>query len=172
MNAFYQTFYDLLETIEETVSKRRIIPCLILVYSGIDSFSYLASTSDCASGSIFKSWVKEWMLCQNILNCNEVDIYSARCALLHQQISESNLTRSKKAKAVYYSWGKKSSADLQAIIEYHRNQNTIVAVKVEDLVMSFRVGVRNCLQEIEKDTARRQLFEQKQRQMFYTSSFD
>lgn len=54
------------------------------------------------------------------LPCSELDIYSARCGLLHQQINESDLTRAKKAKQIVYSWKgarNKSLKDLRKTLE-------------------------------------------------------
>jgi hypothetical protein len=105
MTSFYQTFCHLIDAIEESLSKGRIVPALILIYSSIDSISFLAERENIKGRKAFKNWVKKWMLEKYPIACNEIDIYSARCGLLHQHASESDLTRRKMAKEIYYSWG-------------------------------------------------------------------
>src|SRR6185369_1844076 len=103
MESVIKNFQDILDAIDDSLRKDRVVPALILIYSGIDNISHLAATEEKADGTIFKEWVRKWMLEKYELLCNETDIWSARCGLLHQQISESRLTKSGKAKEIYYS---------------------------------------------------------------------
>src|SRR5690242_2777684 len=57
---FQQNIKALLDSIEDCLSKQRTIPCLILLYSGIDSISALESGK--ASRSSFKEWVTKYVL--------------------------------------------------------------------------------------------------------------
>jgi hypothetical protein len=166
MNSFFKTYFDLLETIEDSIKKERIVPGLILLYSGIDSFSSLADRGEGATRKIFMDWVKKWMLDKYPLNCDEVDIYSARCGLLHQQVSESDLTTKEKAKEIYYVWGSASVKLLQDTIDNSDKRGYVVAVKVEELVSAFRQGMADNMDEINRDNGWRMIFEEKAERLF------
>lgn len=106
------------------------------------------------------------MLDKYPLPCNETDIYSARCGLLHQQISESDLTADKKAREIYYVWGNASVKFLQDTIDNSNKKDTVVAVKIEDLVWAFRQGMADCMDDINKDKQWRETFDEKAKKLF------
>ncbi|MCB0539773.1 MAG: hypothetical protein H6571_17985 [Lewinellaceae bacterium] len=170
MEGFYRTFSDIIQTIEEALEKERIVPCLILIFSAIDSFSFLAEKSDRTGRSVFKSWVKKWMLTKYPLPCNENDIYAARCGLLHQQVSESNLSKEGRAKQIYYSWGNSNHEILESAISKSNKRANVVAVKVEDLFWSFRKGLTDCKIEIGKDKNWECIFKEKAKKLFINVS--
>lgn len=166
MEGFYRTYFDLFETIEESLMKERIVPCLILIYSAIDSFSFLAEKTNRNGRSVFKDWVKKWMLEKYPLPCNEDDIYSARCGLLHQQISESNLSKGGKAMEIFYTWGNSNLEILNGAIENSDKRGSVVAVRVEELFRSFKNGLVDCKIEIEKDKNWENIFIGKAKKLF------
>lgn len=169
MERLNKNYFDLIDTILESLEKGRIIPVLILVYAGIDNFSNLAETEvNKESGKIFKDWVKKWMLSQGKLPCSEVDLWSARCGLLHQQISESDLTNSGKAKQIYYSHGGANIEALQSKID--RAAKMAIVVEIEQLIMSFKTGMIDCINEIEKEPEWKASFDNKSIKLFVTIS--
>ena len=166
MTGFFQTYFDILESIDDSLKKERIVPGLILFYSAIDSFSRLAENTNRTGKKVFKDWVKKWMLDKHPLPCNETDIYSARCGLLHQQISESDLTTDRKAKEIFYAWGNSDVKLLQDTIDNSDKKDKGVAVKIEDLVWAFRQAMADCMDEINKDKQWRQNFDEKAKKLF------
>ncbi len=62
MERLPKNFRDILDAIGEALQKERIVPALILIYSGIDNFSHLAEIEGKSDGAVFKEWVKKWML--------------------------------------------------------------------------------------------------------------
>lgn len=121
------------------------------MYSAIDSLSSLVENSNRTGRKIFKDWVRKWMLDKCPLPCNETGIYAARCCgLLHQQVSESDLTADKKAKEIYYVWGKGGAKFLQDTIDNSNKKDSVIAVKIEELVWDFRRGMADCIDEINK----------------------
>jgi|GEM_PF-2532024 len=166
MKSLPKNFQDILDAIEESLQKDRLIPVLILVYSGIDNISNLAEITEKPAGIVFKEWVKKWMLEKYSLPCNETDIWSARCGLLHQQISESKLTKDGKAREIYYSHGGANPKTLQLMIAL-ANKNA-VSVVLEDLIRSFRNGMIDCISEIEKNTEWKKSFDLKASKLFIT----
>lgn len=166
MKAFIQTYDDIFKTIEEAILTDRIIPALILLFSAIDSFSALASLKGRSDRSAFLEWVKKWMIDGWTLPCNEIDIYSARCALLHQQTSKSDLTNGGKAREIFYSWGNRKTEDLQIFINDKGRTDEIVVVKLEDLVSAFRKGMADCYDEIQDDSIKFKIFKEEAQKMF------
>lgn len=166
MEGFYKTYIDIIQSIDEALEKQRIVPVLILIYSAIDSFSYVTEKSNRRGRSVFKTWVKTWMLTKYPLPCNERDIYAARCGLIHQHASESDLSKEEKAKEIFYAWGNSNLENLQVEINKTATKNIPVALKVEDLLFSFRNGIADCKMAIEKDEEWKSIFRQKAKKYF------
>lgn len=143
---------ELYETVQDSIAKGRLIPSLILIYSGIDSFSNLVNREGNSGRKVFKDWVKRWMMADDTLKCNESDLYSARCAVLHQFNSESDLSKEGNAREIYYSFGASDLSKLQDWIDTSIKQNKAIAVRVEDLLGQFKKGVANCIIEINNDS--------------------
>src|SRR5271154_5978845 len=170
MKSLPKPFKDILDAIEQSIQKDRIIPVLILVYSGIDNISNLAAMEEQPAGIIFKEWVKKWMMEKYSLPCTETDIWSARCGLLHQQISESKLTKGGKAREIYYSHGGADPKALQLVINL-ANKDAICVV-LEDLIGSFKKGMVDCINEIEKNENWKRSFDFKAKKLFVTMKSD
>lgn len=84
---------------------------LVVVYSAIDTVGLLdaPSSQTTASGQSFKNWVKKYLLTYPGIEFNEVDLWGARCAVLHTFTSQSELSQSGKAKELMYFGGEKNS---------------------------------------------------------------
>lgn len=91
---------------------------LILFYSHIDSLGLLDAppSQTSASGESFKNWVKKYMLTDIRISFNEVDFWSARCAVLHSFTSQSDLSNAGKAKELQYYSGPKDSPQAHAFV--------------------------------------------------------
>lgn len=164
LNAFYQTYNSIFETIDDCINQGRVIPALILTYSVIDGFSDLANTNSQGTRKVFTSWVKRWMLPNYPLPCNEIDLYSARCSLLHLQNSESDLVKNGEAKQLVYARGINETPLLQFGIDVLGKK--AIAVKVEDIYFSFRKGMDACQTAIDKDPDWKAQFEAKAEKLF------
>lgn len=164
LSAFYETYYGIFETIYDCLKQRRSIPALILIYAAIDGFSELSNKGDQTGKKVFKDWVKQWMLVKYPLPCNEIDLYAARCGLLHLQKSESDLAKKGEAKELWYCWGESEMPRLQFGINGIGLK--VIAVKVEDIFSSFRNGMADCLEAIEKDRVWKDNFETKSTRLF------
>lgn len=166
MEGFYKTYFDIIRGVEDSLEKERIIPSLILIYSAIDSYSHLTEKSSKKGGKVFKAWVKKWMLSTYPLPVNEIDIYAARCGLLHEQVSGSDLSSKGKAKEIYYCWGNSKTEKLEKAISKSDKKDQAVAVKVEDLFWSFRKGFVDCKNEIHNDEDWEKRFKEKAKKLF------
>jgi hypothetical protein len=152
MNGFYKTYIDIFDTIDECLKNNRVNPALILLYSAIDSFSFLTDRENKKSKQSFIDWVDKWMLNKPGLNFSSIDIYAARCGLLHRQTSESDLSMKKEAKEFYYVHGSKPIEPLNASIKNTLAiRDKVIAIRIEELLTSFRIGMDDCMTEIRKD---------------------
>ena len=167
MTGFYRTYFELLDSIYDLVSKDRIVPALILLYTGIDSFSWLSNSDEkMGIGKRFINWVDKWIISQGNLPCTANEIYSARNGLLHRQASKSEISCKGSCREILYAWGDATSADLQRAIIHSNNQDTYVAVQLEKLIQSFRIGLTGCFKEINNNASSKDLFNAKAQQLF------
>jgi len=96
---------------------------LILIYSEIDTCGLLDAPDSqvSASGDSFKNWVKKYMLGFPGVNFNEVDLWGARCAVLHTFTSESDISRAGKARELQYYSGDDAHPDTQRLLAFTAN---------------------------------------------------
>ena len=99
---------------ELCIHAKLISPALVLVYSGIDAAGGLYASDPAAPvGARFIDWVTRYLLpATPKLEASAQDLYGARCGLLHNFSSESNLSRRGGARQVQYAWGNSSAATL------------------------------------------------------------
>jgi hypothetical protein len=100
MDVFYAHIVDLIESIEDCFAKQRKLPCLTLLYAGIDVIATIECGPGKGTGADFVRWVDQYMLNTRELQCSAMDLYGARCGTLHTFISDSNLSRKGKARKV------------------------------------------------------------------------
>ena len=76
---FEKNLTVLLESIEDCLANRRLLPCLILIYSSIDIVSSLEPGR--ATGSAFMAWTDKYLLKAISLPCTPSDLWGARCGI-------------------------------------------------------------------------------------------
>jgi hypothetical protein len=150
--AFKENLTALLESVEDCLAKQRILPCLTLLYSGIDVVASLEHTA--STRYTFIKWVEEYLLKDATLPCTGADLYGARCGILHSFSAESELSKQGKARQIIYAWGTANAEDLASASKaLGRND---CAVHIRDLINALRVGSANYLEEIMLDPNREQ----------------
>lgn len=150
-NNILRSYIQVFMAIENSISGNLLIPCLILIYSAIDSASWLAD--DAGSKSVrsrFQSWVQTWMLDRYPLPCSSDELYATRCGILHTLTPNSDLSRFKGVRRIAYAWGNAKRSDLQKSIEILENDD-IVGIHIEDLFESFRNGFADFIEHIMTD---------------------
>ena len=144
-------FNELAEAIQLILSAKKHLPALILIYSAIDLLAWLnrpQSHPDVVK-SDFISWVDQFMLPQSGLLCSAIDLYSARCGIVHSYQAESKLTRENKVKQIWYAWGKGDANRLMNRIDQAKRNEIAVAVQVEGLLDALKKGFNNFLEALE-----------------------
>lgn len=96
---------------------------LVIIYSTIDTCGLLAAPPQqtAATGASFKEWVKKYVLTYPGLEFNEVDLWAARCGVLHTFTSDSDLANAGKAKQLQYYTGEKAAPHIQHFISFTKN---------------------------------------------------
>ena len=102
MEAFYRHMVDLLASIDDCASNGRLLPCLTLLYSGMDVMSSLDAQPNESNQASFVRWVDRYL---SIDDCTPLDIYAARCGIVHTFAADSRLARDGRAKKIAYAWG-------------------------------------------------------------------
>lgn len=125
---------------------------LILLYSHIDALGLLDAppSQTTANGDSFKKWVIKFLLPDPRINFNEIDLWAARCALVHTYTSESNLSNSGTAKQLQYFTGPPDSPQAKKFIEATEDIDggKHLPVHVEGLLLVFLAALSNQAQEL------------------------
>ena len=130
-------------------------PALILIYSGLDTVGWLDSSDDYATRSSFIKWVDAYLLKAKPLQCTSLDLYAARCGLLHTLTPDSQLSSAGKVRRISYAWGTATVQDLQRTIDLTNKTDELVVVHVNDLYEAWRLGVLQLTEDLEKSTERK-----------------
>ena len=126
---------------------------LVIIYSTIDTCGLLDAPAgqNSATGASFKAWVKKYMLNFPGIEFTEVDLWAARCAVLHTFTSESDLSKSGAARQLQYYTGEKTSPHIQHLISItksHENGSHL-PVHFGDLCESFFQGLKSFFKDFE-----------------------
>lgn len=138
MTNFENNYKQMLGGIRLCIELKLQFPALTLIYSMIDIFAYRCY-GDIGVKTRFIKWIEEYMYKEKNLNIEPIDLYSARCAILHTLTPKSQLIKDNKANVIVYAWG---DADLQTIEECTKNiDNNLKAIHINDLYESLRLGI-------------------------------
>ena len=144
----FQQAYDGVRLLREA---KLIQPCLAVLYSTIDAASWLAAQHD---GDVTKrdfiSWVDRFLLPESALECSAVDLYAARCGVLHSLSAHSSLQRKGQARLVCYAWGNATASDLHGVLTELRAKD-FVAVHVDSLANALFKGWERYLVSLESN---------------------
>lgn len=168
---FFENYLQVLQAIEHCEKNNLLTPALVMLYSAIDSVSWLASGNNKESGKAFKAWVERWMLKEPQIKCTAEELYSARCGLVHTLTPTSSLTK-KGTRKIAYAWGTASNQRLEELIKTVGSDHELVSVHLSDLIQAFRVGMADYLDHVWEDPQRRKALEEKCREHFATLSMD
>ncbi|WP_313499325.1 hypothetical protein [Stutzerimonas nitrititolerans] len=168
---FYDNYLQVLQAITHCEENNLLTPALVMLYSAIDSVSWLACTTTKESGKAFKAWVTDWMLKDPRIQCTAEELYAARCGLVHTLTPTSSLTQ-RGIRKVAYSWGTASNRRLEELIDSVGANTELVPVHLSDLIQVFRTGMADYLEYVAEDPQRFDTFKEKCREHFATLSMD
>jgi hypothetical protein len=162
-----KNFIQLTTAITTCIQLKLQIPTLILLYSSLDIMGYLNMPEDRVHNTAqdFNLWVDKYYL-PNLGNkrCRAIDLYSARCGLLHSMSYESDLTRGRKARSIVYALGNASVEVLERAAEsLHRDD---FVLHVDDMERALRIGLGAFLQDTSRDEKKLQIVMTRAHKMF------
>jgi hypothetical protein len=153
-------FNEMSAAIEVCLKSNIKLPALLLVYTLIDIASWLDSDEKSVKKR-FTGWVDKYMLPNNTLRCTSLELYAARCGLLHNYSATSDLT-SDEVRRIFYAWRPSRVEDLAGLIELYtqvmarlgKEAEQIVALQAEDILSALQTGVDKFLSDIADDPQR------------------
>ena len=166
LSPLYKNILLIASGIENCIEKKVNISVLILIYSAIDTVAWLDSAEEFTTRTSFTKWVDTYLLGAKPLACTSLELYAARCGLLHTLTPDSKLRSEGKARYINYAWGKASVEDLQRSIELIKKTDKYVGLHVNDLYEAWQLGVLRFCEEVEKDSERRARVYKKANQFF------
>jgi len=139
------------EAIRHAVNEEQWLIALILTYAAIDALAWLNRRMDAldVARADFVAWVSMYMLAagSELSNVTAVDLYAARCAILHSQVAEAKLTRDGDAVEVWYRTKPK-----EAFVPIHGVQCRVpILVDPRDLIGAAVAGYRAFLAKVQSD---------------------
>jgi hypothetical protein len=129
---------------------------LTLLYSGIDTLGLLAASPDetDARRSTFVDWCDKYILTR--LNSTDgksltaLDLYAARCGILHTSSSVSSLGRDGEAREICYQFGGKHGVNLGAL----NVKLEPTMLDIAELAVAFKEGGIEFIADLAKDSTR------------------
>lgn len=140
---------DLVGAMYTCLREKQILPCLMLLYSGIEVVAKMASKPGESTRSFFTRWVDRYILPQQHFNVTALDLYAARCGVLHSFSPDSGLYQDGKARRISYSWGNAKLEDLEKVATAVSMDG--VCVHLDDLVGAFVSGLAEYFEAIDGD---------------------
>lgn len=156
---FYQNYKQNTDGIELCLEQNLMFPALTLIYSSIDIASWMAF-GDIKVEERFTTWVKRWMYRKRKLEATPLDLYAARCALLHTLSPDSSLSKKGAARTVVYAWGKANLEHLKLAAEKTGVGNQ-VCIHVSELFEVFQEGVNNFIEELDVNSELQEGFQER-----------
>jgi hypothetical protein len=137
--------------IEHSISNNLVMPALALIYSGIDAVAWIAY-GDISVSKRFTQFVEEHMYEEKKLLPRPIDLYAARCGVLHTLTPDSDLSKAGKATIVSYAWG---NANLESLRSAGENlaPGQYTYLHLSDLFESYKLGFVHCMDSIESNEA-------------------
>lgn len=146
MNNRYEEIVLALNLCQE---KNLVLPTLMILFTAIDSAGHLYSNNKSVRKR-FIEWVDKWMIGDNKQSFSSIDLYSARCGILHTLTANSSLVDERKAKKGIYIY--KDATEDETINALGKEILTeYFVVKIEDLIKLFYKGFLNFFDTILKD---------------------
>jgi len=133
------------------IKAEKYTQALIILYSAIDTMAWTSIPEGNVTKQIFCDWVEKYMNPNETLGCKSIDLYSARCGLVHSYSSESSLSQDGEAKEIWYVSSPASKEDLQTYANQLK-QNTLV-LNITELIASFIRGTENYNEFIKHDSS-------------------
>lgn len=161
---------QLCKAIELCIKEKLISPSLILLYSAIDITAWIAMDEP-STKERFIGWVETYLLPMKKIRCTAMELYAARCGLVHRFSADANLIERGEGniRRIMYAWGNSNVSSLQEMIELGKLLE-YVPVKVEELFEAYCLGLRALQEDLSKDPIKASKVYDKAGRFFVTMS--
>lgn len=151
-DALEKNLDNIIKSIELCLNAKLQISSLVLLYSGIDIVAWLNRpvSKERATRKDFIRWVDDFLLPNPNIKCEAIDLYAARCAVVHSYSFSSKLSTEGKAKEIYYAWGKANVNPFQNNVN-RRYEKNATAIHVNDFLEAFKEGIEKFKLSIKND---------------------
>ncbi|CAO3418055.1 hypothetical protein [Azospirillum doebereinerae] len=141
-------------------------PALVLIYTGIDILAALSRPALVRKTGKrqFIKWAEHYMGCQDRIGVSGLDLYAARCGIVHTATPESSLTEDGNARRIFYSWGRENPSEPSVGVEDPSRTHTVV--RIEDLAGALTASVALFREEIREDSGMASLVRQRSGKLF------
>lgn len=156
LNKFDQHAEHLTAAIRLCLEQKYIVPAMMLLFAGIDGMAWLHREHEGINNSDdFMQWVDRFLIHNSVSGTvTSIDFWANRNALLHEQSSNSTLTRSGKARPFLYFAKGQYAFPLTASWVLQP-----VTLEAEGMVNAFERGVKNFRSFIESSARREHILE-------------
>ncbi|NQW22599.1 MAG: hypothetical protein HQ475_04045 [SAR202 cluster bacterium] len=152
MDTIIQNIETLVKSIHCSLKNRWLLPCLSLLYTGIDVLGSLERGKSGGVRDSFVRWSSTYMLPGSDLNCTALELYGARCGILHTFTADSDLHAQGSIRKLFYAWGSANTEALQKSID--TLEKPAGAVHITDLINAFSHGVDTYFEELKGNPSR------------------
>jgi hypothetical protein len=143
-------FSKIMQAIKLCLENSLLAPALILIYSGIDNIAWCANNSDSIkTREYFTKWVEKFMKPENNLGCSSIDLYNARCGIVHASKAESDHSIKGKAKEIHYCFGNASPEKMTKVVEILGESNKVINIHIQQLYDCYKDSVQKYLSYLE-----------------------
>jgi len=133
--------FDSVAGIKLCSEEKLINSALVLLYCGIDTASSLDLTYDKQSVHLrYTKWCDTYIFKRTPFDFTSIELYAARCGVIHETSVESTLSAQGKARRIIYAWGD-SKVDTLREMSKLAQMKGYVAVQFEDLVGAYENGL-------------------------------
>jgi hypothetical protein len=136
---------------------------LALLYSGIDTLAFLRAPVDAkdVKPHDFIEWCNRYMVPSLSSAVTGIDLYGARCGILHTSSAASKLGREGQAREIWYHFKGRAGVNLMT-----NTPQPSLMLEIEALADAFGKGSQQFVTDLERDPAQRTIAEQRVGQFF------
>jgi hypothetical protein len=153
------------EGIRVAINNKCYGPVVVLILSGIDTMAYLnmPETQQDVQKKDFVDWSERYIK----FPCNEqltgLDLYGARCGMLHTYSVHSRLSRRGKCRQIVY-----ADKSIPEVIYRPAKLKDVVGVSIEGLAKAFFEGIDKFMIELFSDKLKAKIAEERFKKIVHT----
>jgi hypothetical protein len=141
------TFENMFEAISLCRERELDVPLLVLLYAALDTLAW-ATYGDQVS-EVKKRFVclcDEHLLSGTSIECSALELYAARCSVLHTLGWESDLSLKGNARSIFYSFGTVTPELAQKALD-HTKPDQFVRLHADDLISAAKAALNSVSHE-------------------------